>query len=122
MHASQYGDLIMMRQLLAKGGDLSAQRFDQTPPMFAVGLNDPAAAAPLVEGAADVNARDAAGRSVLINAVLAATDRVPIVQALMRAGADINVRDNEGQTALALAVKKRNTTIVQLLKKAGWSE
>jgi len=82
MHASQYGDLILMRQLLAKGGDLSARnRFDQTPLMFAVGLNDPAAAAPLVEGAAD-----------------------------------------EGQTALAPAVKKGHTTIVQLLKKAGWSE
>jgi Ankyrin repeats (3 copies)/Ankyrin repeats (many copies) len=123
MHAAQYGDLIMMRQLLTKGADPNARnRFEQTPLMFAVALNDPAAAALLLDADADVNARDAAGRSVLINAVLASTERVPVVQALTRAGADVNARDNEGRTALALAMKKGDTAIAQLLKKAGASQ
>ena len=123
MHAAQYGDLIMMRQLLAKGADPNARnRFEQTPLMFAVALNDPAASALLLDAGADVNARDAAGRSVLTNAVLASTDRVPVVQALTRAGADVNARDTEGRTALALALKKGDTAIAQLLKKAGGSQ
>jgi len=123
MHAAQYGDLIMMRQLLAKGADPNARnRFEQTPLMFAVVLNDPAAAALLLDAGADVNARDAAGRSVLINAVLASTERTPVVQALTRAGADVNATDNEGRTALALAMKKGDTAIAQLLKKAGASQ
>ena len=123
MHAAQYGDLIMMRQLLAKGADANASnRFEQTPLMFAVALEDPAAAALLLDAGADVNARDAAGRSVLINAVLASTERGPVVQALMRAVADVNARDNDGRSALGLAVKKGDTAITQLLKKAGASQ
>ena len=123
MHAAQYGDLIMLRQLLAKGADPNARnRFEQTPLMFAVAVNDPAPAALLLDAGADVNARDAAGRSVLINAVLASTERLPIVQALTRAGADLNARDSEGHTALALALKKGYAAIAQLLKKAGASE
>jgi len=43
------------------------------------------------------------------------------VHALTRAGADLNARDNEGRTALTLAVKKGDTAIAQLLKKAGGS-
>jgi ankyrin repeat protein len=58
----------------------------------------------------------------LINAVLASTERLPIVQALTRAGADVNARDSEGRTALALALKKGYATVAQLLKKAGATE
>jgi ankyrin repeat protein len=47
---------------------------------------------------------------------------VPVVQALTRAGADVNARDNEGRTALALAMKKGDTAIAKLLKKAGASQ
>jgi ankyrin repeat protein len=113
----------MMRQLLAKGADANASnRFEQTPLMFAVALEDPASTALLLDAGADVNARDAAGRSVLINAVLASTERAPVVQALMRAGADVNARDNDGRTALALAIKKGDSAITQLLKKAGASQ
>ena len=65
-------------------------------------------------------ARDAAGRSVLINAVLA--ERNVNVQLLLGADAEVNGKDNESHTALAWAAKKGNTAIAQLLKKAGAAE
>jgi ankyrin repeat protein len=122
MHAAQYGDLTMIAGLLAKGADPNARnRFEQTPLMFAVALNDTSASEALLAGGADVNARDAAGRSVLINAVLSVTEHPANVQLLLRHAADVHVKDTEGRTALAWAVKKGHTAVMQLLKKAGAS-
>jgi ankyrin repeat protein len=90
--------------------------------MFAVTLNETAAAELLLSAGADVNAKDAAGRSVLINAALAGAERSPIVQLLVDHAAELNAKDNEGRTALAWALKKGHTAIAQLLKKAGAAE
>jgi ankyrin repeat protein len=90
--------------------------------MFAVALPDPDAAALLIAAGADVNARDAAGRSVLINTVLTAADRTANVRLLMQARADLNAKDNDNRTALAWAIRKGQTAIAQLLKKSGAAE
>ncbi len=120
MHAAQYGDLVMIRDLLAKGGDPNARnRFEQTPLMFAVALPEPAAAELLLAAGADANAMDAAGRSVLINAVLAGAERTANVQLLLKARVDLNTKDKEGRTALAWAKNKGYAAIEKLLKKAG---
>jgi len=113
----------MMRSLLAKGADPNARnRFEQTPLMFAVALPDPDAAESLISAGADVNARDAAGHSVLTNAVLTSAERPATVQFLLRSGADLNAKDNDNRTALAWAIKNSHAAIAQMLKKAGAAE
>jgi ankyrin repeat protein len=105
--------------LIAKGADPNARnKFDQTPLMFAVSQRDAATAQALLDGGADINARDAAGRTVLMNAVLAGADRTACVELLLSHGADINSADKQGRSALKLAAERGYPEMVTLLRKA----
>jgi ankyrin repeat protein len=56
----------------------------------------------LVDGGADVNARDEAGATILMHAVLDAD--VGVVKLLLSKGADVNAQNNKGATALIWAL------------------
>ncbi|MGA2611848.1 MAG: ankyrin repeat domain-containing protein [Spirochaetia bacterium] len=68
---------------------------------------------------ADLHARDAYGRTLLMAA--AAENRDPaVISVLVRAGAEINARDNDGWTALMVAVENNpNTRVVAALIQVG---
>jgi ankyrin repeat protein len=89
-----------------------------------VGLLPPAGgrldAVPLaLRHGADVNARDAQGRTVLMKAVVA--DQLPadVVRTLLERGADVTVKTSDGATALDFARAGAGPEIVELLVKAG---
>ncbi len=80
----------------------------------------PALATPfLLEHGADIDARDAEGRTVLMLA--AASDALPVevVRTLIGKGADVNARTAKGETALGLAKRHGKTPVVDLLVRAG---
>jgi ankyrin repeat protein len=83
------------------------------------GLSDPGAIKKLAESGADVNARDPAGRTILMLA--ASSDEVPVdsIQMLIEKGADIHAKAADGTTALDYALRRGQTSVVELLVKAG---
>ena len=85
-----------------------------TPP-----LGTAAATSMFLERGGDVNARDPQGRTLLTLA--AASDAMPVdvVKTLLARGVDVNAKSSTGETALAHALRRGNTPIVELLRRAG---
>jgi ankyrin repeat protein len=73
----------------------------------------------MLDHGADINARDPQGRTALIFA--ASSDLLPLneVKFLIEKGADINAKTVDGRTALHYAKLHGNTSITELLTKAG---
>jgi len=72
-----------------------------------------------ITGGADVNARDAADRTVLMLAAASNQD-VRVISILLKAGAKINARGPNGWTALMMAAySNMNPDVVEALLKAG---
>jgi ankyrin repeat protein len=99
-----------IKLLLARGADPNlADREKKTPLMWMVdtqfhrGVDTSGSIAPLVEAGAQINDRDAAGRTVLMWAVtgLDSFDVRPTVLAkLVEHGADVSATDSKGETAM----------------------
>jgi len=85
-----------------------------TPP-----LGTAAATTLLLERGGDVTAKDPQGRTLLTLA--AASDEMPVdvVKTLLTRGVDVNAKSPTGETALGHALRRGNTPIVELLRKAG---
>ena len=67
----------------------------------------------LLDSGADVNSRDAEGRTLLMWASV--VGRIPIMRLLIERGADINAVCNHGQTALMRAAGYGHTEAARLL-------
>lgn len=72
-----------------------------------------------LERGADVKATDPQGRTMLTLACASEDMPVDVVKALLARGIDVNARSSSGETALGHALLRGNTSIVDLLKKAG---
>jgi TIR domain/Ankyrin repeats (3 copies)/Ankyrin repeat len=128
--ACHRGYLDLVYALLEKDGDLEEQeRFrGGTALMKAAEVGNVEIVQALVERGADVNARDAGGRTALMRAAdvyrYHPTDRLAAtVRTLLGGGADINAVDHEGLTALAIARHgPAKTDVVDMLIKAGATE
>lgn len=83
----------------------------------AAGLGDVAQAASLLDQGAAIDARDEAGRTPLMLAVL--QGRLEVVRLLLARGADPNAADNAGHTPLQQATKSNLQDVAELLEKAG---
>lgn len=110
----------------AEGGALSASadraaRADSalkpTTLQSAVAQGDVAQAASLLDQGAVIDARDKAGRTPLMLAVI--EDRVEIVRLLLARGADPNAADHAGHTPLQQATKRNLQGVAALLEQAG---
>jgi hypothetical protein len=64
--------------------------------------------------------RDSAGTPLLVLAVKQGDPAM--VEMLIRSGADVDTKDREGQTPLAAALERKNTEVVELIRKAGAKE
>jgi ankyrin repeat protein len=71
----------------------------------------------LIEGGADINARNSFGRTALMMAAL--TSHENTARLLINRGANVNIRSNSGTTALRLAVDVGDTEMIKLLIDAG---
>lgn len=71
----------------------------------------------LLKRGANVNARDRAGRTLLLVAVL--VDRPVCVEMLLRAGADVDIPSRSGSTPLKMAREYGLNTIVRLFEEYG---
>jgi len=90
---------------------------EKVTPLHVAGLTeDPAVAKALLEAGADVNARDAGGRTPLHWAVGLS---VPYVQELLKKGANVNAEDLQKRTPLHCLVVSAGADVVQLLADSG---
>lgn len=137
MYAAYYGHVPVIRALLANGADPDARSTEDgleaeaTALMLAAGsafINNHAEVIRLLaEAGAELDARDALGRTALHHAAGRAVPNA--LQALLVLGADPNARDAEGNTALGLlgevdpgapAFYRKNTeAMIQLLASVG---
>ena len=83
------------------------------------GPGDPEALRQAIERGADVNAKDAKSRTVLMLAVICETIPPESVRLLIDRGADLHVKSPDGFTALDFAKRLGNTPVVDILVKAG---
>ena len=71
----------------------------------------------LLDGGADVNARDETTRTPLMYATV--KNQKEVVQLLLERGADVNARSDKGETALTLAARQGHPEIAQALLRKG---
>ena len=79
---------------------------------------DPDAVRLLLDRGADINARDADGRTPLMMASYSDADSIAVVRLLIERGADVNLRTPSGDTAVSLAAA-RGGAIADALVRAG---
>lgn len=75
----------------------------------------------LIDNGAEIDRRDAKGRTALFHAALAGSGYTACVDRLIKAGADLDIRDDRGYTVLAAAAAAENYPMFNLLVQAGAS-
>ena len=73
----------------------------------------------LIEGGADVDAKDDNGHPMLFWAIIENDNPVELVRTLVEADADVNAKDGHGTSMLARAIIEDNLEIIQILVDAG---
>src|SRR5207248_2447210 len=124
--AASEGQLKIADLLLAHGAKVNARTRSGILPLIAAAKeyrNDMVQF--LISKGADLEARDLEGCTALFYAAYNSNNEdangasVPTVKILLAKGAKVNVKDGEGSTPLALAAKKGEAEIVQMLIAAG---
>lgn len=102
------GTLTEVRTAIRKGTDLEMRRFNGfTPLMESIFNKNPEVLLELIKSGANVDARDNAGATTLINLAYFGKDPFDAsiqMKALVDAGADVNIQTLEGQTVLMVLV------------------
>ena len=80
---------------------------------------DPDAIREAIQRGADVNAKDAKGRTVLMLAAISETLPASAIEMLLERGADATLKDGNGLTALDFAKRLGHTSVVDALVKRG---
>jgi ankyrin repeat protein len=112
------GSLMYLKYYLEyRGIDIeSTNNNKQTPLICACDWGHPEAVKFLIEKGANVNARDARGRTALMYFDY---DNPEITKLLINANADVNAKDHAGYTALMHAYMQNHIKIMKLLKSHG---
>lgn len=106
--------------LIEAGADMDASDpYGVTPLLFAAISGSPETIRLLLKSGANVKARDADGRTALIEALTTENDLPPsTIEELIRAGSDVNLRVYGGLTPLMIAAAG-NSQILQAIIQAG---
>lgn len=112
-HAAGFASLETMQFLLDKGADPNAANRRKSTPLFWA-IHDEAKVRLLLAKGADVNAKQADGRSVLYQAA-SIGNGAAIAKLLLEKGADPNTPSATGQTPLMAAANRSNTETLQML-------
>jgi hypothetical protein len=119
--AASDGDIEQLKLHLAAGSNFNApDSYGITPLKRVIEAQHPEAALLIIaSGKADVNAKDRAGKTPLMMAVMLSTGAKDVVAALLAKGADVNAKDSFDGTALHAAVMMNNKDIVEMLVAKG---
>lgn len=117
-HAAGNGHVELVKLLLSKGVDVDLQSEAGTPLMWAAGFGQEKVVKVLLEHHANVHAQTKDENNVcpLVSAV--ATDSLPCVELLAKAGADVNVRTGDA-TPLLIAAHNGSAGVINCLLQAG---
>ena len=114
--AAADGNVRSMRLLRMAGVNIDSRGSNSTPLFLAAGEGRLDAVRYLLDQGADVNARDARGRTALTEA--AYYGNASVMKELILRGADVNVFSDEG-TALDIAVQADRSAAIDILKHYG---
>jgi ankyrin repeat protein len=115
--AAYYGDLEMVRKLIAYGADITAEDVRGRTPLYRASSERNFKCRPVVrlllEHDADVNVRTKEGKTPLH--VASTAGALEIIRLLLEHGADVKAEDNDGRTALQIAGGGRRDEVMKLL-------
>jgi hypothetical protein len=119
LEALASGDVNDVRARLDEGGGADVRDSEGSPPLMQT--QDPRITRRLIAAGADVDARNRAGSTALIEATKIGS--LEITRLLIQAGADLELRDNEEhRTALEWALWYKYEPLVKALRAAGAKE
>jgi len=112
------GDIAEVRRLIAKGAAVNRPGYVLGHPLGVALLGDKQEIAEvLIKAAADVNAQDLAGATILHWMMQFGVDRQAVF--LIEHGADPNAEDNEGKTPMDWAIRHGNCGFIKVLAERG---
>jgi hypothetical protein len=117
LRASQFGQLEMVKYLIANGADINAQNVFGTPLVVASRNGHLEIVKYLIANGADINAKNGVGYTPLMWA--SKSGNLETVKYLIGEGVDIDTKSKDGSTALIIASGHGNLEIVKYLRSKG---
>jgi cytohesin len=114
LEAAKYGDVDIIRKLIAKGADIEVRDEQGFTPLFLAAINGKAEAARvLIEAKAGIDRVEKYNNTPLCYAAM--NNHPEVAEILINAGANINVQNIIGDTPLILALKKNAKQVATTL-------
>jgi len=121
--AAMRNDTAAVQRLLKANADPNeGQLMGMGPIFFAIGHQNTDMLRMLVRSGANIMATDREGSTTLMWAAFNEVGKTELVEDLLNFGVDPNARNQTGETALDWALRRGDTPVVALLRKAGASE
>ena len=112
------GDKQVAAALIAHGAELNPGGCNESPLHAAIAEKQSDVAELLIDKGANVNARNASGRTPLHFLATFISDR-RLAASLIEHGGDVNAKDKNGRTPLAFATQARNDQVAEVLRAHG---
>src|SRR5262245_24885573 len=121
--AAMRNDAAEVQRLLSAGANPNeGQLVGLGPIFFAIGHQNIEMLRMLVKSGANVGATDRVGSTTLMWAAFNESGKPELVEELLKLGVDVNARNQNVETALTWALRRGNTPVVAVLRKAGAAE
>jgi hypothetical protein len=121
--AAARNDVAEVQRILKAGGDPNEGRLAGFPPIFfSIFNHNIDMLQQMVQSGGNPKETDPAGGTTLMWAAADEVGRTDLVKELLKLGVDVNAKNKDGDTALTWALRRGNTPIVDMLRKAGARE